>query len=79
MVKFTACGRKPLNYFRDSWNCLDSFIVFMTYLLMSNNPAFKNFPMVLLRIMRLMRVFRLARVIGRAVESYPRQGKRESR
>jgi hypothetical protein len=69
-VKITAEGTKPWKYFTDkengSWNCIDFFIVIVGFLeLTPASFVFKNFPVVLLRLLRLLRVFRLAKTLPR--------------
>ena len=49
-----------------SWNCLDFFVVLVSYIEMT--PArviFEAVPVVVLRLLRLLRVFRLAKALPR--------------
>ena len=64
VVKLLSEGYEPKHYFRDSWNCMDFFIVVVGFIEMTPLAfIFEAFPVVILRLLRLLRVFRLAKAL----------------
>ena len=63
VVKIIAEGHTPLNYFNDSWNCFDFFIVAACFLFML--PFLPNLGSILamLRLLRLLRVLKLVKAL----------------
>ena len=53
VLKIIACGRRPLDFFRDGWNLFDFIIVAAAFV-----PGIQNQTTVL-RLIRLLRVLRL--------------------
>ncbi|CAM9769367.1 unnamed protein product, partial [Heterosigma akashiwo] len=60
VIKLVACGRRPLRYFRDSWNRFDFFIVLSSYVPMMFGGDLG--PLIsMLRLLRLLRVLKLVK------------------
>lgn len=64
IIRMTANGAKPLNYFKDGWNVFDFIIVAVCYIALLF-PAFEGQFVAVLRLARVMRVFRIIRTIPR--------------
>jgi len=75
LIKIAACGRRPWDFFRDSWNVFDFIIVAVCLL-----PLHAEFAAVL-RLARVLRVLRLVTVlpklqllVGALLKSIPSMG-----